>query len=115
MNFSASASSLDAKRRASASWRASSTLTPKRPVSRTTLSVRAPSAKHTSASSGSSDSEHTALAVMPTGPSGPVAVTTATPVAKWPMMARKRSGSTGCSGMRAGIVPYAVPPSCSAA
>ena len=31
----------------------------------------------------------------------PVAVTTVTPVAKWPMTARKRSGSTGCSGMRA--------------
>ncbi len=39
---------------------------------------------------------------MPTGPSGPVAVTTATPVAKWPMTARKRSGSTGWSGIGAG-------------
>jgi hypothetical protein len=80
-NFALSGA-LDANSRASSSWPAASTLTPKRRCSRTTRSVRAPLAKQTSASSGSSDSEQTALAVMPTGPSGPLAVTTVTPVAK---------------------------------
>ena len=56
---------LDANSRARSSWPAASTLTPKRRCSRTTRSVRAPLAKQTSASSGSSESEQTAFAVMP--------------------------------------------------
>src|SRR6478672_8536998 len=89
---------LEANSRARSSWPAASTLTPKRSVSRTTLSVRAVLSKHTSSSSGSSDSEQTALAVIPTGPSPEVAVTTVTPVAKVPITDRKRSGPTGCRG-----------------
>ena len=56
--------------------------------------MRAPLSKQTSTSTGSSDSEATAFAVIPCGPSGASTVTTATPVAKCPMTARKRSGST---------------------
>jgi hypothetical protein len=44
--------------------------------------VRDVSAKQTIISGGSSDSDETALAVMPLGPSGPSDVTTQTPVAK---------------------------------
>ena len=46
-------------------------LTAKRPASRTIGSVRARFSKHTSASSGSSDSEQIAFAVMPPAPAGP--------------------------------------------
>ena len=84
-------------------------LTPKRPVSRTTGSVRDSLSNATSRSSGSSDSEQTALAVIPTGPSGDPAVTTVTPVAKCPMTERKRSGPTSLIGRRA----FRVMPSCS--
>jgi hypothetical protein len=43
-------------------------------------------ATHASTTGGSSDSEVIALAVVPTGrPSASSDVTTATPVAKWPM------------------------------
>src|SRR4051794_21351274 len=100
-------SSLGAKRRARCSWPAASTLTPKRPARRTSGSVRAPLSKHTSTSTGSSESEATALAVIPWGPPGASTVTTATPVAKWPMTVRKRWGSTvfiappGCRTCRA--------------
>jgi len=46
-------------------------------------SVRLPRSKQTRMSGGSSDSEVTALAVVPTGaPSAPIDVTTVTPVAK---------------------------------
>ena len=45
--------------------------------------MRALSSRHTSISSGSSESEQIAFAVMPAGPSGPLVVTTVTPVAKW--------------------------------
>ena len=68
--------------------------------------MRASLSKHTSTSSGSSDSEQTALAVIPTGPSGPRAVTTVTPVAKRPMTARKCSGSTVHHGAPTVSVPY---------
>ncbi len=90
----ASSGALEANRRASSSWPAPSTLTPKRRVPRTTCSVRAPLSKPTSSSSGSSESDATALAVMPTGPAAPVAVITVTPVAKLPITERKWPGST---------------------
>jgi hypothetical protein len=44
--------------------------------------VRDVLSKQTSSSNGSSDSDVTALVVMPAGPSGPAAVTIATPVAR---------------------------------
>jgi cytochrome c553 len=46
-------------------------LTAKRPASRTSGSVRADCSKHTSASSGSSETEQTAFAVRPPSPAGP--------------------------------------------
>jgi hypothetical protein len=50
--------------------------------------VREALSKHTSSSTGSSDSEVTALVVIPAGPRDPLAVTIATPVAKWPTTSR---------------------------
>ena len=87
-NFSCSGS-LDAKTRDNVPWSARSMFSPKRPTSRTIGSVRASLSKQTSTSSGLSDSEHTALAVIPTGPRSPTPVTTATPVGKWPKRERK--------------------------
>src|SRR5262249_6796216 len=87
------AGSLDPNTRATSSWWAASTLSPNRRASRTIGRVRALFSKHTSASSGSSDSEQTALAVIPPS-SVPVAlVTTATPVANRPNTSRNSSGS----------------------
>ena len=51
------------------------------------------SAKQTIISGGSSESDVTALAVIPLGPSGPSDVTTQTPVAKRPQASRNSSGS----------------------
>src|SRR5437588_113314 len=73
-SFSASGS-FDANTPASCSCSAVNTFTPKRPASRTIGSVRASLAKHTSASSGSSDSAHTALAVIPPDPPPPARAT----------------------------------------
>ena len=66
-------------------------LTREAPASRTIGSVRAWFSKHTSASSGSSDSEQIAFAVMPPAPLGPALVITATPVAKRPNTSRNSS------------------------
>ena len=63
----------------------------KRPCSRTIGSVRPWFSKQTSTSSGSSESEQSALAVIPPERSGPVVVITATPVAKWPNTCRNSS------------------------
>ena len=58
--------------------------TAKRREARTTSSVRERASKHTSSRRGSSDSDVTAFVVRPAGPSGPIVVTTVTPVANWP-------------------------------
>ena len=52
---------------------------------------------------GRSDSDVTAFVVMPAGPSGPVAVTTVTPVAKWPIVSRYARAGSGC-GPVGGVV-----------
>src|SRR5829696_2015161 len=96
-NFSR-ATRLEAKTRARSSWPARSTLTAKRREPRTADSVREPLSKATSSSTGSSDSEATAFVVSPAGPSGPLQVTIATPVANCPMTWRKRSGSGAIAG-----------------
>ena len=50
-------------------------------------------------SGGASDSEVTALAVVPTGaPSAPTDVTTVTPVAKWPKALRNCAAGTSVPG-----------------
>jgi hypothetical protein len=59
-----------------------------RRASRTAGSEREVLSKQTSSSSGSRESEVIALVVNPVGPSGPLHVTIATPVAKWPMTCR---------------------------
>src|SRR5580704_14601221 len=62
---------------------AASTLTTNAPCVRIARRVRLARSKQTSTSGGSSDSDVTALAVVPTGsPSSPIDVTTVTPVAK---------------------------------
>ena len=66
-------------------------LTANLPASRTIGSVRARFSMQTSASNGSSDSEHSALAVMPPAPAGPALVITATPVANRPNTSRNSS------------------------
>ncbi len=71
---------------------ADSTFTTNAPWLRIASRVRLFRSKQTRMSGGSSDSELTALAVVPTGsPSGPTEVTTVTPVAKWPMARRNSS------------------------
>ena len=58
-----------------------------------------PRSKQTRTSGGSSDSEVTALAVVPTGsPSAPTEVITVTPVAKWPMACRNSAAETSVPG-----------------
>jgi hypothetical protein len=64
-----------------------------RPASRTIGNVLAWFSKHTSANSGSSDSEQSAFAVIPPAPAGPEPVITATPVANRPNTSRNSSGS----------------------
>ena len=72
-----------------------STFTANEPCPRIARSVRLPRSKQTSTSGGSSDSEVTALAVVPTGlPSAPSEVTIVTPVAKWPMAWRNSAAET---------------------
>jgi hypothetical protein len=79
---------LDAKTVARSSCPARRTLTAKRPLARTAGNVRDRLSKQTSSSSGSSESDVIAFVVRPAGPSGPLHVTIATPVAKLPMMSR---------------------------
>ncbi len=75
--------------------RAPSTLTANPPCARIAASVRLPCAKQTSRSGGSSESEVTAFAVVPTGsPPGPIVVTTVTPVGNAPIAARSARGDT---------------------
>jgi hypothetical protein len=61
--------------------------------------------KQTNSSGGSSDSDVTALAVVPTGsPSSPIEVMTVTPVAKCPMASRNSTAETpGAPGTAASL------------
>ena len=65
---------------------------PKRPVARIAASVRDPTSSEASISGGSSESEATAFAVAPSGPSGEAAVTTVTPVGRDAIALRNSSG-----------------------
>ena len=60
--------------------------------------VREPRSRQASISIGSIESEQTALAVAPAGPSGPAALTTVTPVGSIAIAARKRAGSRRTHG-----------------
>ena len=76
-------------------WGAASTLTTNAPCERTARRVRLARSKQTSTSGGSSDSDVTALAVVPTGsPSSHIDVTTVTPVAKWLIACRNSEALT---------------------
>ena len=88
-----------AKRRAISSWSAARTLMQKRPDARTASSVFEPRSRQTSMSSGSSESDVSALVVAPRGPVSSRLVTTATPVAQWAI--RRRS----CSASRVALTP----------
>ena len=93
-HFSATGA-LVAKARAIGSWPACRTLIPKRLAAWTASRVREPRSRQASISIGSIESEQTALAVAPAGPSGPVAVTIVTPVGSIAIAARKLAGSGG--------------------
>src|SRR4051812_39022511 len=84
---------LVAKARAIGSWPEWRTLMPKLSAAWTASSVREPRSRQASIIIGSIESEQTALAVAPAGPSGPLAVTIVTPVGSPDMAARKASGS----------------------
>src|SRR5262249_2125940 len=86
---------LVAKARASGSWPARRTLIPKRSAAWTASSVREPRSRQASISIGAIESEQTALAVAPAGPSGPRAVTIGTPVGRLAIAARNLAGSGG--------------------
>src|SRR5450631_4005297 len=74
---------------------AASTFTTNAPCPRIAARVRLPRSKQTRTSGGSSDSEVTALAVVPTGwPSASTDVTTVTPVAKRPIASRNSAADT---------------------
>src|SRR5580693_10205795 len=81
--------------------RAPSTLTANAPCARTDSRVLLDNSKQTRISGGSSDSELTALAVVPTGwPSASTVVTMVTPVAKWPIACQKSAADTSvCIGL----------------
>jgi hypothetical protein len=98
---------LDANTVASSSSPARRTLTAKRRDRRTISSVRDRVSKHTIISSGSSDSEVTALVVMPPGPSGPIAVTIATPVGNRPIVSRNARAGPACTCCSARLVTSA--------
>src|SRR5215207_5096804 len=83
-----------AKRRASTSSLSPSTLTAKRRLASIASCVGSRLSMQTSSSTGSSDSEQTALAVIPAGRPWYVVVTTVTPVAKWAIASRKAISST---------------------
>src|SRR5690242_15562153 len=74
---------------------AESTFTTNAPWPRIAFSVMLPRSKQTRTSGGVSDSEVTALAVVPTGwPSASTEVTTVTPVAKCPIASRNSAADT---------------------
>src|SRR5690606_28160896 len=93
-NFSAA--SPPANRRASASWSAARTLMAKPCAARIRGCVSDPFSTHASTSGGSNETDATAFAVNPYGrpASISIAVTTATPVAKWPITRRSSLGSS---------------------
>ncbi len=93
-HFSATGA-LVAKERATGSWPWWRTLTPKRSAAWTASRVREPRSRQASISIGSIESEQTALAVAPAGPSGPLAVTIVTPVGRFAIAARKLAESGG--------------------
>jgi mono/diheme cytochrome c family protein len=80
--------------RATSSWPAARTLTPNLFAACTASNVREPRSRQASINIGWSESDATALAVAPAGPSAPVAVTTVTPVGSRLIAARNCSGST---------------------
>ena len=82
-------------------------LTAKRPLWRTTPSVREPSAIDTSTRSGSSDTEMKALSVIPAITPSCSDATTVTPVANSPTLARKASLGIGEAGVAAPITAAA--------
>ena len=82
-----------AKARAIGSWPSCRTLIPKWLAAWTASRVREPRSRQASISIGSIESEQTALAVAPAGPSDPAALTMVTPVGSIAMAARKRTGS----------------------
>ena len=55
-------------------------------------------------SGGSRDTDVNELTTMPTGPDGPIAVITATPVAKCPRTCRNRLESNAASAVATGVV-----------
>jgi len=89
---------------------AASTFTTNAPCPRMARRVRLPRSKQTSTSGGSSDSELTALAVVPTGsPSSSIDVTIVTPVAKWPIACRNSDELTSAGdSSTAAIGPYPI-------
>src|SRR5215217_6668262 len=86
---------LVAKERAICSWPACRTLIPKWLAAWTASRVRDPRSRQASISIGSIESEQTALAVAPAGPSGPEALTTVTPVGSIAIAERNLAGSGG--------------------
>jgi hypothetical protein len=84
---------------------AASTFTANAPRPRMARSVWLSRSKQTSTSGGSSDSEVTALAVVPTGlPSAVSDVITVTPVTKWPMACRNSVAETCAPGTSPTVV-----------
>lgn len=79
------------------------TLTPKRPADSSARSVREPRSTHASISGGSSESEVTAFAERPEGPSAVSAVITVTPVGNRDIAERSCSEGTGVSRMSVGF------------
>jgi hypothetical protein len=76
-------------------WRWPNTLTTNAPWLRIARKVALLRSKQTSSRGGSSDSDVTALAVVPTGsPSSPTEVTSVTPVAKCPIVSRNSAAET---------------------
>ena len=76
------------KRREVSSWCEANTLTQKRPESRISGHVVEVFAGQNRIIGGSSDTDVTELADIPAGPRGPLAVTTVTPVGRWPSTSR---------------------------
>ncbi len=86
-----------AKPVASSTPLASSTLTENRPASRISTRVADRLPTQASTSSGSRESEVTALAVMPVGPAGVTVASTVTPEASWAKT--ERNSCRACSGL----------------
>ena len=83
-----------AKRSASSSWPSPRTLTTKHLAPSIAVCVGSLLAMQTSSSTGSSERDATALAVIPAGLSSCSVVITVTPVAKWPIASRNAISST---------------------